>query len=929
MELIRLAAHAVSFLSDISLRGLLIFVVAGLACWTLRRASSASRHLLWSVTLLSLLLLPALCAWLPRWNAPVLPPAAREQGIQGVEQPPVVPNEEPFLMPPSSLKIGSVGSTDAVTSSPTSQAVTDSVPTASPPAVPPNHAPTSPAPAKPTAAEWIAALWLIGFFAVLGRTLLGLLVAANLLRRSHLVSVGPLREALDEAGGRLSLSTPMSLRVGTDAALIAIPMAFGVLRPVILLPQGADGWPAERLQAALRHEAAHVKRLDWITMMFAQVVCALYWFHPLVWLAAHRLRVESEQACDDLVLTSGIQSVDYADHLLEVVRGLRQHRASMSAVVTMACKRDLTGRLKMLLAESKNRSAVTRRGLVLATLAALVIVLPLAAMQPIKRPLTDAVPADAHWKVALPDGTQARLFSVEAGNWGTGQGLTWTPDGKPLNGIPPAIADKDDQAKLRSGGRTFTAVFSFPSKQARHEAHVTLHVLGDHFYALGGKWPLGDRDAQVTASPSHDFPPAQKRADLILTLATGSYTTLVTGTFQGGGSHKLPTGEVVTLSRAMPGTSTSGGKDIKIKGVILTVPAKFVSPAYEGGLEALGPDGQPLPILRCSSNIPNPNHKMEHVFFNYRASDLPEGGVSGFRFHYRLVHTFIFRNVALLPAMPSTPNSVAALPPMVTHDAAFTSPTASARGAGRRVQVTQGVVLELVAASDKPWDNHRWWRPDGTPFVYNPQVFRTNYDGLRTLSMPCSELLFRLTQPERGTTVEGWQSVPEVTPTMTGFSCVDIANGQILSGNLRKISEGPNTFGVRLRVGAGPWRQVQVRSNPGEGITTIKHSGSGWNGAYEVRWLSATATKIVVTPAAQNEAEAMRVVAFDRQGKQYLPGPSFTARLLPGNPPGPRTEYPLSLPLSQIKELVVETRPYRYIDFKGIARQPNAPARLE
>ena len=318
-----------------------------------------------------------------------------------------------------------------------------------------------------------------------------------------------------------------------------VPMTFGLLRPVVLMPYGAAKWPAERLRVVMLHEIAHVKRRDWLTTMLAEVACALYWFHPLVWLAAHRLRVESEQECDDLVLTSGVQAVDYADHLLEVVRGLTGRRGSMPAVVTMAQEGDITGRLKTILAESKNRSAATGRGLALAVLAALVIVLPLAAMQPIKRHPTELHQAAAPWQVTLADGTQARLLSVAAGNWESGKTTTWAPDGKMLGGSP-----ESDQAKIKSGARTFTAVCSFSSRQIRHEAQFTLHVLGDQFYSIGGKWSLGDRDARVQASPSHDFPLAQKQANLVLTIAEGPYTTLVSGTFQGGGSHKTANGRI-------------------------------------------------------------------------------------------------------------------------------------------------------------------------------------------------------------------------------------------------------------------------------------------------------------------------------------------------------------------------------------------------
>ena len=53
-----------------------------------------------------------------------------------------------------------------------------------------------------------------------------------------------------------------------------------------------------------------VRRWDWLTQMLAHVVCCVYWFNPLVWYAAQRMRIEREQACDDLVLASGAKASD-------------------------------------------------------------------------------------------------------------------------------------------------------------------------------------------------------------------------------------------------------------------------------------------------------------------------------------------------------------------------------------------------------------------------------------------------------------------------------------------------------------------------------------------------------------------------------------------------------------------------------------------
>ena len=64
---------------------------------------------------------------------------------------------------------------------------------------------------------------------------------------------------------------------------------------------------------------AHVKRRDVVPHLMAWIVCAVWWFHPLAWSAARRMRSESEKACDDLVLKVGTRASRYADDLLDIV----------------------------------------------------------------------------------------------------------------------------------------------------------------------------------------------------------------------------------------------------------------------------------------------------------------------------------------------------------------------------------------------------------------------------------------------------------------------------------------------------------------------------------------------------------------------------------------------------------------------------------
>jgi TonB family protein len=101
---------------------------------------------------------------------------------------------------------------------------------------------------------------------------------------------------------------------------VSVPMVCGLIHPMVLLPRESDRWPLNQRAAAIRHELAHVARKDLWTSLMAEVACAVYWFHPLVWLVARQLRHEQEMACDDAVLSAGFEPASYAEALVATAR---------------------------------------------------------------------------------------------------------------------------------------------------------------------------------------------------------------------------------------------------------------------------------------------------------------------------------------------------------------------------------------------------------------------------------------------------------------------------------------------------------------------------------------------------------------------------------------------------------------------------------
>ena len=130
------------------------------------------------------------------------------------------------------------------------------------------------------------------------------------------------------------------------------PMTCGVLHPAIVLPADAPEWAPDDLNRALTHELEHVKRADWVSHCLARLVCAIYWFHPLVWTAWRQLALEAERACDDAVLRRS-EATAYADQLVDLAR-----RLSMAARVPhlgMANRSGLSRRIAALLDGRQHR----------------------------------------------------------------------------------------------------------------------------------------------------------------------------------------------------------------------------------------------------------------------------------------------------------------------------------------------------------------------------------------------------------------------------------------------------------------------------------------------------------------------------------------------------------------------------------------------
>jgi beta-lactamase regulating signal transducer with metallopeptidase domain len=311
----------------------LVTALGLLVCVALRRRSAALRHMILAATLAAAAAAPIFEATLPHWELQVL-----SSSSQAISTTP-------------GLSADGVGEAFA--------------------------APTGmPAAPRVTWSALLLALWGIGFVVVWAGLLAGFVRLVSMTRRCRPAPSNVWRARAEALSGQQSLSQRITVLESPDPALL---LTWGVFRPRIVIPAGARSWARERIEVVLAHEIAHIARRDWVVQIAAETVRAVYWFNPLIWVACRRLRHESEQACDDIVLRRGIAAADYASHLLAVARQVVSAGRGWASAPAVANASTLERRIAAMLNASRNREPLTRTVCALAVMAMLAVTMPIAS----------------------------------------------------------------------------------------------------------------------------------------------------------------------------------------------------------------------------------------------------------------------------------------------------------------------------------------------------------------------------------------------------------------------------------------------------------------------------------------------------------------------------------------------------------------------
>jgi TonB family protein len=328
--------HSNAFLLDPAVKSAAILTVALLFTVGMRHGSASARYFTWTCALAAILVLPVLSMVLPRWDF-----ALRTQT-------PTSPTSAILPLAP----------------------VSDTAPIAEP-----AGRLEAPRPDRPF--PWLAAIWLAGVIIGLARLAAGHFRLWLSLRSAPEVHAPEWLALLEETGAQIGLRRTVSLRRSADTD---VPLTCGIFAPAVVLPSASEEWDAPRRRVVLLHELTHARRRDPLVYLMARVAGAVYWFHPLAWLAVARFRREQERSCDDAVVRAGAGQSAYASHLVDLARSVAPAGA-YSAALGMAATSDLEQRVRALLEPGRSRRGLSRRACLAGLTSALAVIVPLAALR--------------------------------------------------------------------------------------------------------------------------------------------------------------------------------------------------------------------------------------------------------------------------------------------------------------------------------------------------------------------------------------------------------------------------------------------------------------------------------------------------------------------------------------------------------------------
>ncbi|MEQ8767006.1 MAG: M56 family metallopeptidase [Planctomycetota bacterium] len=141
------------------------------------------------------------------------------------------------------------------------------------------------------------------------------------------------------------------------------PVAFGVMRPAVLIPESmVDSLSIDELETVFDHELTHHRHGDLWVSGCQLLLSIAWWFHPMIWILNRKIRETREDWCDDSVLDRR-PGPTYCQTLLRVAAN--SSKSSPVAIAMSSGRESLERRFRRILTRQNAPSVSTWIGVLL------------------------------------------------------------------------------------------------------------------------------------------------------------------------------------------------------------------------------------------------------------------------------------------------------------------------------------------------------------------------------------------------------------------------------------------------------------------------------------------------------------------------------------------------------------------------------------
>ncbi|NQV34795.1 MAG: hypothetical protein HQ515_19030 [Phycisphaeraceae bacterium] len=278
-------------------------------------------------------------------------------------------------------------------------------------------------------------VWGAGVVVIFLGTCVRALRFARILRRSRVEIDDVLAQKIRDLSQRFrpGLTVKAYQLEGTGQ-----PFVWGIFKGDIYLPANFCQTSTEHKRCSvLLHELAHVARLDPLVNLIQIVTQALYWFHPLVWVANKKIRAEREKCCDEIAIARfDTTPKEYGSAIVDT---LTQEYESRMAVPTLAVAgpiKNIEDRIKTIMMPGKQFYSRPTFKVCMIVLVLAVTLTPMAvALMPrsidAMEPSSKGKIRTSQYSARFSNGFAVELVGIceypsQGKPW-------WGPDGTPLN----------------------------------------------------------------------------------------------------------------------------------------------------------------------------------------------------------------------------------------------------------------------------------------------------------------------------------------------------------------------------------------------------------------------------------------------------------------------------------------------------------------